>query len=156
MLHVTETLSIADYIYVLADGNEHLDINAIDLDTHEQVGNIELTVNTYDRSRDATVEDTETETVADDAGATDLRVSGRYISMEIVSDEVDGHFQLGKPVLFKKGVLGAAGSNKFLFDHVGLVEAHHPDLKTDLEAAAIEAILPSPLIDILESVSGVL
>ena len=36
-------------------------------------------------------------------------------------------------VLFKKGVLGGAGSNKFLFDHVGIVEAHHPDAATDLE-----------------------
>ncbi len=42
-------------------------------------------------------------------------------------------------VLFKKGQLGTAGSNKFLFDHVGIVEAHHPDAGTDLEAAAIEA-----------------
>ncbi len=42
-------------------------------------------------------------------------------------------------VLFKKGVLGTAGSNKFLFDHVGIVEAHHAATATDLEAAAIEA-----------------
>lgn len=42
-------------------------------------------------------------------------------------------------VLFKKGQLGGAGSNKFLFDHVGIVEAHHPDAASDLEAAAIEA-----------------
>ena len=42
-------------------------------------------------------------------------------------------------VLFKKGQLGTAGSNKFLFDHVGLVEAHHPDANADREAAAIEA-----------------
>lgn len=42
-------------------------------------------------------------------------------------------------VLFKKGVLGNAGSNKFLFDHVGIVEAHHPDSAKDLEASAIEA-----------------
>lgn len=42
-------------------------------------------------------------------------------------------------VLFKRGQLGTAGSNKFLFDHVGIVEAHHPDGSTDLEAAAIEA-----------------
>ncbi len=41
--------------------------------------------------------------------------------------------------LFKRGVLGNAGSNKFLFDHVGIVEAHHPDLGVDIEAAAIEA-----------------
>jgi YebC/PmpR family DNA-binding regulatory protein len=42
-------------------------------------------------------------------------------------------------VLFKKGQLGTAGSNKFLFDQVGLVEAHHPDAGSDIEAAAIEA-----------------
>jgi len=42
-------------------------------------------------------------------------------------------------VLFKKGQLGAANSNKFLFDHVGLVEAHHPEAAADIEAAAIEA-----------------
>ncbi|HXJ76361.1 MAG TPA: YebC/PmpR family DNA-binding transcriptional regulator [Candidatus Dormibacteraeota bacterium] len=41
--------------------------------------------------------------------------------------------------LFKKGQLGTAGSNKFLFEHVGLVEAYHPDPNTDREAAAIEA-----------------
>jgi len=41
--------------------------------------------------------------------------------------------------LFKKGQLGNAGSNKFLFDHAGLVEAHHPDADVDIEAAAIEA-----------------
>src|SRR5271169_4219925 len=35
-------------------------------------------------------------------------------------------------VLFKsRGQLGTAGSNKFLFDHVGLVEAHHPGANTD-------------------------
>lgn len=42
-------------------------------------------------------------------------------------------------VLFKKGQLGAAGSNKFLFEAVGLVEAYHADPATDREAAAIEA-----------------
>jgi YebC/PmpR family DNA-binding regulatory protein len=42
-------------------------------------------------------------------------------------------------VLFKRGQLGTAGSNKFLFDHVGLVEAHHPDANIDRETAAIEA-----------------
>jgi len=41
--------------------------------------------------------------------------------------------------LFKKGQLGTAGSNRFLFDHVGLVEAHTSAAAADLEAAAIEA-----------------
>jgi len=42
-------------------------------------------------------------------------------------------------LLFKHGQLGGPGSNKFLFDHVGLVEAHHPDAAADIEGAAIEA-----------------
>jgi YebC/PmpR family DNA-binding regulatory protein len=41
--------------------------------------------------------------------------------------------------LFKKGQLGTSGSNKFLFDRSGIVEAHHPDPTSDLEAAGIEA-----------------
>jgi len=42
-------------------------------------------------------------------------------------------------LLFKKGQLGTPGSNKFLFDHVGLVEAYTSGAGIDLEAAAIEA-----------------
>jgi YebC/PmpR family DNA-binding regulatory protein len=42
-------------------------------------------------------------------------------------------------MLFKSGQLGTPGSNKFLFDHVGLVEAYRPEQDVDLEAAAIEA-----------------
>src|SRR5512140_1177754 len=41
--------------------------------------------------------------------------------------------------LFRKGQLGTTGSNKFLFDHTGIVEAYHADPTADLEAAAIEA-----------------
>jgi len=41
-------------------------------------------------------------------------------------------------VLFRDGQLGAPGSNKFLFDHVGLVEAWNENAG-DLEEAAIEA-----------------
>jgi YebC/PmpR family DNA-binding regulatory protein len=59
----------------------------------------------------------------------------------IVECMTDNHQRTGPEirVLFKKGVLGAAGSNKFLFDHVGLVEAHIAQLDVDIEAAAIEA-----------------
>ena len=41
--------------------------------------------------------------------------------------------------IFRKGQLGNTGSNKFLFDHTGIVEAYHPDPKADIEAAGIEA-----------------
>src|SRR5260221_3178055 len=42
--------------------------------------------------------------------------------------------------LFKRGQLGAPGSNNFLFEHVGIVEAHHPDTSADIEAASIQAV----------------
>lgn len=59
----------------------------------------------------------------------------------IVESLTDNHNRTAPEirVLFKKGQLGAAGSNKFLFDHVGLVEAYHADVNADREAAAIEA-----------------
>src|SRR6266851_1246032 len=41
--------------------------------------------------------------------------------------------------LFRRGQLGNTGSNKFLFEHTGIVEAYHADPNADLEAAAIEA-----------------
>lgn len=42
-------------------------------------------------------------------------------------------------ILFRKGQLGTTGSNRFLFDHRGLVEAFRAEANVDLEAAAIEA-----------------
>jgi YebC/PmpR family DNA-binding regulatory protein len=42
-------------------------------------------------------------------------------------------------VLFREGQLGSSGSNKFLFDHIGIVEAYTPHHTTDIEEAAIEA-----------------
>ncbi len=59
----------------------------------------------------------------------------------IVEVMTDNHNRTAGEIrlLFKRGQLGGAGSNKFLFDHLGIVEAHHPDQNSDLEAAAIEA-----------------
>jgi YebC/PmpR family DNA-binding regulatory protein len=41
--------------------------------------------------------------------------------------------------MFRKGQLGTAGSNKFLFDHTGIVEGYSIEAKADIEAAGIEA-----------------
>ncbi|HVU33758.1 MAG TPA: YebC/PmpR family DNA-binding transcriptional regulator [Opitutaceae bacterium] len=59
----------------------------------------------------------------------------------IVEVMTDNHNRTAGEIrlLFKRGQLGGAGSNKFLFDHVGIVEAHHPDTASDLEGTAIEA-----------------
>jgi YebC/PmpR family DNA-binding regulatory protein len=42
-------------------------------------------------------------------------------------------------VLFKTGQLGAIGSVAWMFNHVGIVEAHHANAAQDLETVAIEA-----------------
>jgi YebC/PmpR family DNA-binding regulatory protein len=61
------------------------------------------------------------------------------IIIEVVTDnnnrtapEIRGFFK-------KAGQLGAPGSNKFLFDHVGLAEAFNATPGIDIEEAAIEA-----------------
>ena len=41
--------------------------------------------------------------------------------------------------LFKAGSLGQPGSVAFFFNHLGVVEATHPDAKRDAEGDAIEA-----------------
>lgn len=41
--------------------------------------------------------------------------------------------------LFRAGSLGAPGSVAFFFNHIGVVEAHHPDASRDAEGDAIEA-----------------
>ena len=59
----------------------------------------------------------------------------------IVEVYTDNHNRTAPEIrsLFRKGHLGNSGSNKFLFDHIGLVEAYHTDPDSDIEAAAIEA-----------------
>jgi len=59
----------------------------------------------------------------------------------IVEVMTDNHNRTAGEIrlLFKRGQLGGGGSNKFLFDHLGIVEAHTPNASADLEAAAIEA-----------------
>jgi len=42
-------------------------------------------------------------------------------------------------VLFKAGHLGTAGSVNWMFNHVGIIEAHHANAAQDLETVAIEA-----------------
>ncbi|CAN5357308.1 YebC/PmpR family DNA-binding transcriptional regulator [soil metagenome] len=58
----------------------------------------------------------------------------------VVEVYTDNHNRTAPEIrqLFKRGQLGVSGSNKFLFDHVGLVEAYRAP-GVDIEEAAIEA-----------------
>ena len=84
------------------------------------------------------------------AGVGDDKVSLEYVVYEgraphnvpVIIEVYTDNVQRTAPeirVLFRKGQLANSGANKFVFDNVGLVEAHHLDPNTDLEAAAIEA-----------------
>lgn len=42
-------------------------------------------------------------------------------------------------MLFKTGSLGTPGSVGWMFEHCGLIEAHHPDTSLDIETSALEA-----------------
>lgn len=42
-------------------------------------------------------------------------------------------------VLFRAGSMGGQGSVAWMFEHVGTIEAHHPDPAIDIEMAALEA-----------------
>ncbi len=60
------------------------------------------------------------------------------VIVEVLTDNNNRTAPEIRTLFNKKGQLGAPASNKFLFEHVGLVEAHRPDA-VDLEEAAIEA-----------------
>jgi transcriptional/translational regulatory protein YebC/TACO1 len=60
------------------------------------------------------------------------------IIIEVLTDNNNRTAPEIRGIFKKAGQLGAPGSNKFLFDHVGLAEAHHAG-GVDIEEAAIEA-----------------
>jgi hypothetical protein len=89
--------------YSMNEGGAHMDAESLIPDFKEQVGEITLTIDTYDYLNDSTFEDTETETIAvQDTGAIDMRVSGRYIGMMLSGDTLGCYFRWGKPVLWVK------------------------------------------------------
>lgn len=82
--------------------------------------------------------------IGDDKMVMDLIVFEGYAphKVAVIVEAYTDNVQRTTPevrVLFRKGVLGLAGSNKFLFEHVGIVEAAHADTGIDPEEAAIEA-----------------
>lgn len=61
------------------------------------------------------------------------------VIVEVYTDNVNRTAPEVRNLFRNKGQLGTTGSNKFLFDHTGIVEAGHPGVNVDIEAAAIEA-----------------
>jgi hypothetical protein len=89
--------------YVLNEGGNHMDVEFVVPDFLGQIGNISLTVNTWDRLNDTSMEDSETETIAPtNTGTIDMRVSGRYVGLMASCSSLGSYFRWGKPVAFIK------------------------------------------------------
>ena len=85
--------------YAMNQGVQSMDVMNFIPDFFEQVGNITLTVNTWDRINDSAMQDTETDTItAVDSGTVDMRVSGRYIGMVLGATSAGCYMRLGVPV----------------------------------------------------------
>jgi hypothetical protein len=85
--------------YAMNEGGNHFDVQYIVPDFLGQIGNISLTVQTWDRLNDSAMEDSETEIVTPaDSGTIDMRVSGRYVGLVISSSSLGSYFRWGKPV----------------------------------------------------------
>ncbi len=84
------------------------------------------------------------------AGLTDEKISFELITYEgfaphkvpvVVECLTDNRNRTAPEIrhLFRDGSLGSPGSVAFFFNHLGVVEATHPDLQRDAETDAIEA-----------------
>lgn len=89
--------------FSMQEGGTHMDTDFFIADFKDQVGEIEMTLDTYDYLNDTAFEDTETDTIGvSDTGAIDVRVSGRYIGMLFSCGSLGCYFRWGKPVLWVK------------------------------------------------------
>lgn len=80
---------------------QSVDLEGIEFDFFQQIGNVTATVNTYDRLTDPAAMDSQTSVLPEaDAGLTDFRVSGRYISLELTSSDPGNYMRLGRPRAF--------------------------------------------------------
>lgn len=89
--------------YAMGEGSTHMDVEYIIGDFKDQVGDITITLDTYNYLNDSTFEDTDTGTFAPtDSDPVDMRVSGRYVGMTLSCGSLGSYFRFGKPVAFIK------------------------------------------------------
>ncbi len=104
-----------------------------------------------EKARKASVyRDTIERAIKKGSGQTDEKVSYELITYEgfaphkvpvVVECLTDNRNRTAPEIrnLFRAGSLGPPGSVAFFFNHLGVVEAHHPDANRDAEGDAIEA-----------------
>jgi hypothetical protein len=80
-------------------------IEYLAMDFFEQVGDITITLTSWDRLNDSVALETETETyTALDSGTVDARIGGRYIAMTMGASSAGSYVRLGLPVAFVRSL----------------------------------------------------
>ncbi len=98
---IAVTMTMAPFS--IAEGQQNVDLESINWDFHEQVGDIETSITAYDRITNSTTMDTGAATfAASDGGLSEYRVSGRYLTFSLTQNVVDGYLRFGKPTAFVK------------------------------------------------------
>lgn len=89
--------------YALNEGGIRTDVESIIPDFRDQIGDISMTVTTWDYLNDTNHEDLEQDVIAPmDTGNIDMRVSGRYIGLLLESNSMGCYFRFGRPVAWVK------------------------------------------------------
>jgi hypothetical protein len=91
--------------YQLSDALQAIDIEGIRLDTFGQIGNLQMTVTTYDEVADtyadSVVEDSQVNSLAaPGSGLTDIRVAGRYVALGLAQNTAGAYTRLGNPIAY--------------------------------------------------------
>jgi len=87
--------------YALEDGRQILDVDGFVADFPDQVGNVTIEFEGFDRLRQAAI-DSATLTVSTTEDLEDLRLCARHIGFTIRSNTVGGFFRYGKPMALVK------------------------------------------------------
>jgi hypothetical protein len=82
----------------LSSGGVSMEVFGFDPDMKRQVGDVEITIETYDRNP-ATVVETEVETFSEDTEMVDFRIAGRRASLLLKQTVLAGDFALDTPQL---------------------------------------------------------
>ena len=85
--------------YAIQEGMQSMDVEAVLIDFLNELGNISITANGFDRLNDAAPMDTDTEISGPtDNPYTDFRVSGRYMGLTLTCSDPNSYFRWGRPV----------------------------------------------------------
>lgn len=92
--------------YGLSKGGKYnYEIQFVVPDFYDQIGDITMTLTTWDRLNDAAPMDSETDTiVAVGSGTIDTRISGRYVGFTASASSLGSYVRLGIPVAFAQPI----------------------------------------------------